>query len=92
VKTIKLARNCITSPAKGSVELAQNFVDNSTTDSLNGFGSLHTLQVYVMVVAGAVLHGIIGNTKERRDMATAIIKLLFKIFNIFFDFILFDIA
>ena len=41
------------------------------------------LQEYTGVaITGAVLHGIIGNIKERIDTATAIIRLLFKTLNI----------
>lgn len=93
VNIIKVTRNCITNPVRGCVELAQYFVDNPNSCSPNGFGNLHMLQVYVRVAdTGAVLQGIIGNIKERIDIATAIIKLLFNNFSVFIVSILFNIV
>jgi len=93
VNITKLIRNCITNPVKGCVELAQYFVDNPNNCSPNGFGNLHMPQVYVRVAdTGDVLHGIIGNIKEIRDIAIAIIKLLFNNLSVFIVSILFNIA
>lgn len=79
MKSTKTIKNSKTNPVRAFVEFAQYFVDSPTNCSPKGFGNLHMLQEYTgSATTGAVLHGIIGNIKERIDTATAIIKLLFK--------------